>query len=265
MNCILFRASLAEENEEYIASKYFDVFNYRSLCKKNSIVIGRYSVLPYYRELEMDLSTINSSLINSYDQHNWIASFDYYKDVESYTFKSYTSYDFVYAPEGEYIVKGATNSKKHQWNRLMYAKDKRTAIDIRCKLLDDGLIGIQDIIYRQYIPLETLEVGVNGLPFSNEWRLFFYKNNLLAYGYYWSLAEDAENINKNGIDNKCLNIAKEIANIASNHVNFFVLDIAKTADGEWKLVEINDGQMSGLSMVNPDVLYKELSQQLSEL
>jgi hypothetical protein len=36
------------------------------------------------------------------------------------------------------------------------------------------------------------------------------------------------------------------------------MDIAKTQSGEWIVIELNDGQMSGLSENDPNVLYKNL-------
>jgi hypothetical protein len=39
-----------------------------------------------------------------------------------------------------------------------------------------------------------------------------------------------------------------------------VLDIAETEKGDWILIEMNDAQMSGLSMNDPQMLYKRLAQ-----
>ena len=138
----------------------------------------------------------------------------------------------------------------------MFAKTKGDALCIANKLLNyDDLIGEQGVIYRKYVPLETYEVGLNGLPFTNEWRFFFYKKNLLSYGYYWSIADDTNRI----VEEDCIKFAQKIANIVSKYTNFYVLDVAKATSGDWILIEINDGQMSGLSMNDPDTLYKNLS------
>jgi hypothetical protein len=44
--------------------------------------------------------------------------------------------------------------------------------------------------------------------------------------------------------------------------DYYVIDVAKTESGEWIVVELNDGQMSGLSENNPDTLYGNLKQVL---
>lgn len=64
---------------------------------------------------------------------------------------------------------------------------------------------------------------------------------------------------KTSLDPQALELASEIAQIASQRTNFFVLDLAKTKAGKWILIEMNDGQMSGLSENNADELYANLA------
>lgn len=51
------------------------------------------------------------------------------------------------------------------------------------------MIGQQEILYREYIPLETFDVAIGGCPITNEWRFFCYKDKILSWGYYWSIAD----------------------------------------------------------------------------
>lgn len=250
---VLFRKSIDTEEEFAICSKYFNTVETRSQCWPNTHIIGRYSVLPYYRELERDLSSIDSVLINDYYQHMYIAGFNYYSDLEQYTPKTWFNLQDIPEEEAPFVVKGKTNSKKHKWNKLMYAPDKKTAINIAVELMDDPLISEQGIIVRKYISLEFLEEGIYGQPFVNEHRLFFYKTNMLCTGFYWQQSEKTAKIDADG-----LVFAQTIASIVAKQVNFFVLDIAKTTKGDWILVEVNDAQMSGLSMCDPDLLYSSL-------
>lgn len=255
---ILFRKDISSLEEFKIASEYFVVYENRCEIPERSLVIPRYSALPFYNELDIDLRINNSILINSYNQHRWIANFEYYDILEKYTFKTWFSLKDL--PDNKsFVVKGSTNSKKHSWNTKMFAKNKKEAIKIYRELSEDSLIGQQDIIFREYVPLVTYEIGINGLPFTNEWRFFFYKENLISYGYYWSIAEDIDR----EIDLEALSLAKEIANICSDYVNFFVLDIAQKEDGSWVLVEVNDGSMSGLSCIDSNIFYKEFSKLVS--
>lgn len=255
---ILFRVSNSDESREAdIARKYFPVVNSRVQCQ-NKLVIGRYSVLPYYRELDVDLRLNYSQLINSYHQHQWIANFDYYEDLEDFTAKSYDSNNFWQAPEGAYVVKGRTNSRKHQWKTHMFAASKLEAVKIGAELLQDGLLCSQGIIYREFIPLNVLEVDdISGLPYANEWRFFFYKRTMLTYGFYWSSSKD-DTIKSARMSDDGLAFAHQVADVAADYANFYVLDIAERKNGGWALIEVNDAQMSGLSENAPETLYGEL-------
>jgi hypothetical protein len=144
----------------------------------------------------------------------------------------------------------------------MFAKDKKEASKISCELYQDQHIGSQGVVFRKYIPLKTYEIGINDLPFANEWRVFCLGKKILSHGYYWSSASD-ETIQQAKWTQDSEKLVKILMNIISKHVNFYVLDIAETESGEWILIEINDGQMSGLSENNPDVLYKNLKESLS--
>jgi hypothetical protein len=139
----------------------------------------------------------------------------------------------------------------------MFAQNKRQAICLGAELSKSSLIGPQGIIYRRYVPLKTFEVGLNGLPFTNEWRFFFYRDTLLSHGYYWSCAKE-ETIAQAILTRGGLETAKKIARICKDYVNFFVLDMAETVEGDWILIEVNDGQMSGLSENGPHRLYRNL-------
>lgn len=257
---ILFRLSLEHEEELAVAKKYFHCVTRRTECQADSLVIGRYSVLPFYEELEADLNNRNCRLVNSFDQHKWIANFEYYEDLKEHTPESWTDDDFYRCQHpGPFVLKGRTNSRKHQWDTHMFALTKRAASEMANELMNDPLIGPQGVIYRKFIPLVTFEVGINGLPFTNEWRIFYYKGKRLSHGYYWTNASSSPaSIKQAGLD-----FADEVAKKVAEHVNFFVLDVAETESGEWILIEVNDGCMSGLSANDPDILYKNLLEELS--
>lgn len=125
---VLFRKLIDNQEEITIAQKYFDVHTIRETIPENSLVIGRYSVLPYYKELEDGLKLKNCQLINSYEQHKYIANAEWIADVSAYTPKTWTDLDFYNAPqESSYVIKGCTNSKKNQWDSLMFAANRKEA------------------------------------------------------------------------------------------------------------------------------------------
>jgi hypothetical protein len=252
---ILFRKDQDNYDELPVAQQYSDVITQRVECCNGDTIVGRYSVLPFYRELEKDIEFFGGKLINSYSQHSWIANFNYYDELYNLTFPTWNDYDFHLAPEGAYILKGKTNSKKNQWSTHMFAATKREAIDVASRLINDEFIGPQGLLYRKYMPLKTFSHGLNGLPYTDEWRFFFLGTDLLSYGYYWCCEENAD---ERTIEPEGIVFARTVAAVASKYVNFFVVDVGKTESGDWIMIELNDGQMSGLSMNDPHKLYVNL-------
>jgi len=253
---VLFRRldrNVYQPPELSIIKKYFDVVESR-VGLTNRLVIPRYSAWPFYKELEWDIEIQNSKLINSLIQYTYIADFMYYLDVKDHTPKTWFRLEDVPKDENmSFVVKGRTKSKKEDWNTKMFAKGYSKAADIACELFKDGLIHNQGVIIREFVPLKVLEVGINDLPFSNEWRFFYYKKTRLTYFYYWKIAEHGGTINQEGLD-----FADMIADKIAENTNFFVIDIAEKADGGWIMIEANCGTSSGLGEEHCDEMYGNL-------
>lgn len=261
MYMVLMRRQLGDvyrgELEWDIAAAYFRTVSLRTYCN-NATVIGRYACLPYYRELEKDLDNLGCTLINNNEQHEWVANFDWYDALKDYTPRTWDDNSFSHSNYGgPFVVKGRTNSRKERWNDAMFASDRMRASVVASKLMSDPEIGPQGVVYREYVPLKTYEYLCYGLPVTNEWRFFFYKTEILSVGYYWSNASD-DVISGKMVSGECVKLAKHLATIASKYVNFFTLDLAETKDGNWILIEVNDGQQSGLSENDPYELYGSL-------
>lgn len=259
---ILMRASLAEDDEFAVAQKHFDVFTSRSRIPKDSLVIGRYSVLPYYAELEDDLAANHSRLVNTHAQHLYVADMkEWYQDLEGSTPKTYFSlaeFKRSATGSGAYVLKGRTNSKKQQWNTHMFAASARDVDAVYGRLADDSFIGNQDIYIREFVPLRSFGEGIRGLPITEEYRFFVLDGEVLARGCYWSqFPEVAEEhgLAPSQVDEAWL---RGVIDKIRDRIRFFVIDVARTAEGSWIVVELNDGCMSGLSDVSADSLYAAL-------
>jgi len=258
---VYLRSVLAEEEEKLAAAKYFNVVDHRAAIPADSLVIPRYSALPFYKELERDMLDMGCKLINTWKQHCYVADIrNWYEDLEFCTPKTW--FRFEEMPEnGPFVMKGATNSRKFEWNTHMYAEDRRDAAEVVGRLMQDSMIGEQEIYGRQYVPLKRLATGLNGLPISEEYRFFILDGKVIGSGFYWSSHLDdldqeysPSAVPQNFLDN--------VIQAVGNNIRFWVLDVAKTAKGYWIVVELNDGQQSGLSEVDPDNFYKTLKEQL---
>ena len=263
------RASRYEEEELAVAKQHFPVYRYRAEVPRGSLVVGRYANLPFHGELEQDLRLLGSSLVNSTMQHQYVANFDYYADLQDVTFPTWFRLEDVPAHKrnSAFVVKGRTNSRKQAWATHMHASDFAAAARLSAELLTDALLGPQGLVVREYVPLEVFEVScVNGLPFANEWRLFYYRGRRLAHGYYWSAIDDWSLVRaaEPGFEREGLPFADEVALRLVDKIPFVVIDIARTVEGRWVVVELNDGCQSGLNdSVPAEVLYRNLRAALS--
>lgn len=261
---VLFRSGLGDKDELEAIKKNFKYVELRSAIPENSLVIGRYSCIPFYKELEDDLAEKNSKLINSYKEHRYIADLgNWYRDLELFTPKTWNRLEDI-PDEGPFFLKGETNSKKFSFDTHCFAKNKAEAINVYCRLQEDGLITDQTIYIRQFVPLKKYMMGLRGLPVSKEFRIFVCYGQVLSKGFYWSNywdeiepKPDPEEIPKEFIDTIIAAVGK--------NATFYVIDVAQKEDGEWIVVELNDGQQSGMSMNDPNILYSALAKLLWKL
>ena len=258
--CVLYRDSIMEPYEKKTMNRYFVSTDSRMLVHGGDLVIGRYSVLPYYKELENDLKQEGVKLINSYSEHRYVADLqNYIQDLEDLTPRTWNFRDITQVPDNiPLIVKGETNSRKDKWKTHMFAKNKQEAIEVYSRLQDDSLIAQQEIYLREYVPLASLiQDNINGQPITLEFRFFVCYGEILSGGFYWS-----SDVDELDIIPQVSCVPKEFLQSAINkvkeNVSFFVIDVAKTESGNWIVVELNDGQCSGLSENNPEELYSNL-------
>jgi hypothetical protein len=128
----------------------------------------------------------------------------------------------------------------------------------------DSLIYKQGIVVRKYEPLITFDEDVSGRPVTEEFRYFCLDGKILARGYYWSNFSDS--LKDAGVypdfseeaDQLVLRALEKI----KGKIRFVVVDVAKTVEGKWIVIELNDGCMSGTSDVPLEELYDNLYKSL---
>lgn len=266
MEVILYRDDSGWKYESESAQKYFKCVKSRMEIKSGDLVIPRYSILPFYKEQEYDINYVGARLINTYDQHLYVADLkNWVEDLKDITPQTWDNVASI-PDDGPFILKGETNSKKHHWKELMFAPNKIKAIEVAGKLYSDSMLQYQNIYVRKYIPLKTYMIGLQELPITKEFRFFFYKDVLLSGDYYWS--SHIDELKEMGIEPDVndvpISFLNKIADKVKDNINFWVVDVAQTEDDEWIVIELNDGQMSGISCNEPDVLYKNLKSAINE-
>lgn len=258
---LLFRASLAEENELQVAREFFSILENRAEVCPGDEVLCRYSSLPYHNELEKDIRLLGGELVNTYENHKYVADIsNWYYDLERYTPKTWFSLEqFTQnAPENRYVVKGETNSKKQRWQTHMFAENKEQAKNIYFRLMDDGLIGSQNIVFRHFEDFISYGQGINGAPITKEFRVFVLDGCVVGSGYYWSIFPEVVEKYKPVMDKEAEMLIEKVISVVSPNIRFFVVDIAQRNDWTWRVVELNDGCMSGLSCISAETLYSNI-------
>ena len=263
--CVLYRLGVdpAEAGTEITAieSAGLPLYFYRSDVPPGSLVVGRMSVLPFYRELEVDLSRNGSRLVNTFRQHQFIADMrEWCAALCDMTPRLYENISDL-PQTGPFVLKGQTNSKKDLWSTHMFARNKREAGEVWSRLADDGLVGEQRIYARDYVELDRLMTGHRGLPVSREFRVFVMKRRVLCGAFYWSsFTSQLSSVPQ--FSEVPRDFLDEAISRVGDSADFYALDVAKTAAGDWTVVELNDGQMSGLSCNDVDAFYRNLAESL---
>ena len=143
----------------------------------------------------------------------------------------------------------------------MFAKDRNNLGRVIVTLLDDPLVAPQGLAIRKFIPLETLMVGINELPITNEHRIFVLNKRVVASGFYWAnhVIDIQERFGRiPELDSFAWDLIYRAIQLIDTNCNFYTIDVAKTQEGDWIIIELNDGQMAGLSTIDPDSFYSRL-------
>lgn len=225
--------------------------------KENSIVIPRFRAIPFGKELDTEVALHGSALINSWVQHRNIADLWHWAPrlaSEGLTAPVFSSDDIPYLPEGEWFVKGETNSIKNRWFECCYAPTTAALPEVLRNNWADSYVGSQKLSIRPFQHFRQIGEGVTGQPVFNERRCFVLQDKVISYGDYWtSFPEFKVDALNEGRFTKALDTA---VNLTVDEAPFRVIDMAEYPDGSWKVVELNDGTMSGLSGNLPHVVWE---------
>lgn len=159
------------------------------------------------------------------------------------------------------MVKDYVKSRKHEWYESCYIenpKDTEKALKVVNNFIKgQGEYLNQGVVLRKFIELESIGFhDKSGMPISNELRLFVFNYKVICVIGYW----DGANINMDEYPKFIEGISEKIKNIKSN---FFTIDIAKKSSGEWIVIELGDGQVSGLQEYDVKTFYSSLIKVLS--
>ena len=105
------------------------------------------------------------------------------------------------------------------------------------------------VVLRKFIDLKADGFHEKSrMPISEEYRVFICKGKVLIIDNYWQ----ADN-NVKLSDDEVQWIKNQAQKIKSNLVT---MDLARKTDDKLIIMELGDGQVSGLQQINPEMFYK---------
>ncbi len=220
--------------------------------KEEAIYRGWMLTPKQYKLLYKGLLDKNVHLINSPTEYNHCHYLpNSYSRIESITPKSNWTTNLNEASileltnefgDNSIIVKDFVKSEKHNWDDACFIPNASDPIKV--KSVVDKFIELrgasinEGLVFRQFEELEFLiEHSMSGMPLTKEFRIFFHNDEVVKVFDYWDEGEYGETKPE-------LNKFKEIAKSIDS--NFFTMDVAKKKNGDWIIMELGDGQVSGL-------------------
>lgn len=235
----------------------------RDQIQKASVIVLRYCANPFYDETYCAFTKgMGSELLSHPHDFRFITSMNYLDKISGLTPKSYwvnQGYHTIPNCDQGWVLRSTERSIKWKWDTHMRARTREDLPLIMERLRDSGMDSAT-ILAREYIPLKTFEIGINGLPFTNEWRCFFLRGEIIASGFYWGVMENPQ---KGPAPEEALSLAHQVCTkIDPYGEGFFAIDVAEKQEGGWICVEVNTGEQSGLSCIDSKDFYRSLIKSL---
>lgn len=150
------------------------------------------------------------------------------------------------------FIKGNRQTNKHKRSHCIIENVEQYKT-LRHKWKNDRVLSWQKAAVREYVPLQVIdsESFPDMVPISYEFRFFYYEGKCMAYGPYWQTGY------RYALSENELSKVLELTDWAAERLGviFPTIDVAKTASGEWIIIEVNDAQESGFVGVNPLILW----------
>lgn len=153
------------------------------------------------------------------------------------------------------IVKDYVKSQKHYWREACFIPDASDAtiaervVERFRELQAESLVG--GVVLREYASLAGIGTHPrSGMPLSLEFRVFVLNHAPALTCNYWEGADYPAGAPP---------LERLLHHVRDVNSNFFSMDVAQKSDGTWIVMELGDGQVSGIpDDTNPVPLFEAL-------
>ena len=160
------------------------------------------------------------------------------------------------------FVKGNRQTNRHKRSQCIIENIEQYDA-LRKEWRHDSILSWQKVAVREHVPLLELdsESFPDQVPISYEFRFFYFEGKCMAYGPYWYMGRQYS------LPENELTEVLKLTDWAAERLGviFPAIDVAKTASGEWIIIEVNDAQESGFVGVNPLVLWNNTFSSMQDL
>ncbi len=139
------------------------------------------------------------------------------------------------------VVKDFVKSEKHYWREACFIPSAadfsaaerivRRLLELRGRALNIG------VVIRRFVELAKVGIAGHDMPVAVEARVFVMNGKPLLANPYWTASAEMPS---------AASIAGLLTIVASTDSNLFTMDMARTVDGSWLIIELGDGQVAGL-------------------
>jgi hypothetical protein len=155
--------------------------------------------------------------------------------------------------DGPFVLKDHIKSAKHLWHEATFVPKgsgrenfERIAENLK---KEQGDTFHRGFVVKQYVPLRSRGESPREYPMCEEYRLFFWKRQLLIASHYHRQSE-------NPVDwSPFIELAQRF------DAPFFTMDVAQAESGEWIVVDMGAGECSSLPpSLEPGKFYRRLAE-----
>ncbi len=141
---------------------------------------------------------------------------------------------------GGIVVKDYVKSRKHEWFEACFIPDADALERVIQTFVERQGEIVGGLVFREYVQLESLGPHPrSGMPMSVEFRMFRFEGRTIATMPYWP--EQAIEVELP--DLRSVALERALASVGPGLVS---VDLALSAAGSWIVIEVGDGQVSGL-------------------
>lgn len=234
----------------------------RPLYRSDNIkAVGRFGVSENYSELFEKLKSEGVELIHTPEQYLLASELtNWYPLLKGLTPRSVwfdappTAVEVEKHFDYPIFIKGSRQTSRHK-AEFSIVRSREEYEHSAANFRQDSILHWQKFVVRKYVELRSV-AGISGekVPPSFEFRTFWWRGELVGTGAYWKdFAEYSWNESEKFS-------ALQVAQNAVNKLNlpFIVIDLAQTKNGNWIVIECNDGQESGYAAVSPIALWQNV-------